>query len=62
MRQKFERDEAPRESPDSPRSYHMPERPEAMRQWLNKWDPQFNTNFKQVFGYGWFTPPGSLRS
>jgi|LauGreDrversion4_2_1035121.scaffolds.fasta_scaffold687620_2 hypothetical protein len=48
LRQNFEREEAPRESPEFPRSYHMPERPGAMRQWLNKWDPQFNTTFKQV--------------
>lgn len=24
------------------------ERPGAMRAWLNKWDPDFNTGFKQV--------------
>ena len=35
-------------TPDQPRSPNPSERPGAMRAWLNKWDPEFNTEFKQV--------------
>jgi len=31
-----------------PKSSTMSERPGTMRAWINKWDPEFNTEFKQV--------------
>ena len=52
IRRKFEREEVPRESPDMPRSYSIPDRPGALRPWLNKWDPSYNTTFRQVGSQG----------
>jgi carbonic anhydrase/acetyltransferase-like protein (isoleucine patch superfamily) len=47
LRKKFE-NEIPGESPEWPNQYVPPQRPGAMRAWLSKWDPDYNTEFKQV--------------
>ncbi len=36
------------ESPEWPNQYTPPTRPGAMRAWLSKWDPEYNTEFRQV--------------
>ena len=47
LRKKFE-SEIPGESPEWPNQYVPPQRPGAMRAWVSKWDPDYNTEFKQV--------------
>jgi hypothetical protein len=47
LRRKFE-SEIPGESPEWPNQYTPPQRPGAMRAWLSKWDPDYNTSFRQV--------------
>ena len=47
VRQRFE-NEVPGESPEWPNQYTPPQRPGAMRAWLSKWDPDYNTEFRQV--------------
>ena len=47
VRRKFE-NETRGESPEWPNQYTPPQRPGAMRAWLNKWDPDYNTEFRQV--------------
>ncbi len=46
LRKKFET-EIPGESPGWPNTYNPPTRPGAMRAWVSKWDPEYNTSFKQ---------------
>lgn len=44
IKNKFERDYA--RTDRSQRSEYLTERPGAMRAWLSKWDPDYNTIFK----------------
>jgi carbonic anhydrase/acetyltransferase-like protein (isoleucine patch superfamily) len=46
IRSKFE-NEIPGESPGWP-NQEIPQRPGVMRAWVNKWDPDYNTKYKQV--------------
>jgi len=48
MRKQYEREGTFTDSKELPRSSTPPQRPQAMRAWLNKWDPEFNTGFRQV--------------
>lgn len=54
IRRKHERDGSPMDTKGIPKQDIPPLRPAAMRAWLNKWDPQFNTEYKTV-GSNWET-------
>lgn len=45
LNKEFEHEEAPRDNAGFYKSYGNS--PGAMRAWLNKWDPDFNTEFRQ---------------
>ncbi len=47
VRKRFE-NETPGESPPWPNQYTPPTRPGAMRAWLSKWDPEYNSEFRQI--------------
>lgn len=49
LRKQYEREEFPKQSSSGiPEPSKPSNRPLAMRAWLNKWDPEFNTQFKST--------------
>ncbi len=47
IKKQYEREEPQVYTNEIPKS-DFPNRPGAMRAWLNKWDPEFNTGFRQT--------------